>query len=136
MTPSGGPALRLFIADDSAPVAEMLTELLTAPGRVEVVGVADSETGTIDAIGRMKPDAVILDMQLRTGSGANVIRAVRGNTDIAHMQLLVMSNHASPQLKAGCLELGADGYFDKVKDLALLTRRIAELARRKEDGDL
>ena len=136
MSPPAPLPLKVFIADDSAPVAEMLTELLTAPGRVEVVGVADSETGTIDAIGRMKPDAVILDMQLKSGSGANVIRAVRGNTDIAHMQLLVMSNHASPQLKAGCLELGADGYFDKVKDLTLLTRRIAELARRKEDGDL
>ena len=136
MTPPGRLPLKVFIADDSPPVAEMLTELLTAPGRVEVVGVADSETGTLDALARVKPDAVILDMQLRTGSGANVIRAVRGNTDIAHMRLLVMSNHASPQLRAGCLELGADDYFDKVKDLTLLTRRIAELAQRKEDGDL
>ena len=136
MTAPGRLPLKVFIADDSAPVAEMLTELLTAPGRVEVVGVADSETAAIEAIGRMQPDAVILDMQLRTGSGANVIRAVRGNADIARMQLLVMSNHASPQLKAGCLELGADDYFDKVKDLALLTARIAELVRRKEDGDL
>lgn len=128
--------LKVFIADDSAPVAEMLTEILTAPGRVEIVGVGDSENAAIDGIERTKPDAVILDLQLKTGSGANVIRAVRGNMAIARTRVLVMSNHTSPQLRAGCLELGADDYFDKVKDLTLLTRRIAELAQRKEDGDL
>jgi hypothetical protein len=44
------------------------------------------------------------------------------------VQLLVTSNHTSPQLKAGCLELGAQAYFDKVKELAELTAKIAALA--------
>lgn len=134
MPPSGSLPLTVFIADDSPPVAEMLTELLTAPGRVEVVGVGDSEQGSIEAIVRMKPDAVVLDMQLRTGSGANVIRAIRADAQLAAVRLLVVSNHAAPQLKAGCLELGADDYFDKVKELGRLVRTITELADRKEAG--
>lgn len=132
MTPSGGPALRLFIADDSAPVAEMLTELLTAGGHVEVVGVGDSEAGAIEAITRIRPDAVVLDLQLGAGSGTNVLRAVRANAALADTRVIVMSNHASPQLKAGCLELGADDYFDKAKELPALTRRIGELVAEKE----
>jgi DNA-binding response OmpR family regulator len=79
---------------------------------------------------------VLLDMQLKSGSGANVIRAVRANAQLGAMRLIVMSNHTSPQLKAGCLELGADDYLDKVKDLALLTQRIGELAARKEKEGL
>jgi len=136
MPPCATLPLKVFIADDSAPVADMLTELLTAPGRVEVIGVGDSEAAAIEAIGRMKPDAVVLDMQLKTGSGVNVIRAVRAKPELSGLRLLVMSNHTSPQLKAGCLELGADGYFDKVKELAMLAQRIAELAAQKEKADL
>jgi hypothetical protein len=33
--------LRVFIADDSLPVSEMLAALLSDRGRVEVVGVGD-----------------------------------------------------------------------------------------------
>ncbi len=124
--------LKVFIADDSAPVAEMLTELLTASGRVEIVGVGESESGAIESITRMKPDVVVLDLQLKTGSGTNVIRAVRGNQALAGTRLIVTSNNDSPQLRAGCLELGADGYFDKLKELDGLSRRIAQLAGEKE----
>jgi len=57
---------------------------------------------------------------------------VRASFPFARTRLIVVSNHTSAQLKAGCLELGADDYFDKVKELALLTQRIGELAARKE----
>jgi DNA-binding NarL/FixJ family response regulator len=106
----------------------MLTELLAAPGRVEVVGVGDTESGTIDSIRAMRPDVVVLDLQLKAGSGVNVIRAVRQMDDLRGVRLMVTSNHVSPQMRNGCLELGADDYFDKVKELGKLTARINELA--------
>lgn len=123
--------LTVFIADDSQPVTEMLTELISAPGHIEIIGVGETEAGTIEAILRMKPDVVVLDLQLKTGSGANVIRAVRAIRELAAIQLVVASNHTSPQLKAGCLELGANGYFDKVKELGELTERLTQLADEK-----
>jgi DNA-binding NarL/FixJ family response regulator len=120
--------LRVLIADDNKPVSDMLTELVTEPGRIEVVGFGDSEATTLDAIRRLKPDVVVLDLTLKTGSGTNVIRAVRADPDLAATQLLVTSNHTAPQLRAACMELGADGYFDKVKELGELTARLAVLA--------
>jgi len=120
--------LRVLIADDSAQVSEMLTELIADAGRVDVVGVAESEDSAIDSIRRLRPDAVVLDLQLKPGSGTNVIRAVRSDPSLAATRLLVVSNHVSSQLKAGCLELGADGYFDKVKELGALTDRLAQMA--------
>jgi DNA-binding NarL/FixJ family response regulator len=127
-SPRGLP-LKVFIADDSQPVADMLIELITDPGRIEVVGVGDTETATMDSIRRLKPDVVVLDLQLKTGSGTDVIRAVRSDPSLAALQLLVTSNHTSPQLKAGCLELGAEAYYDKVKELGELTAKLTELAR-------
>jgi DNA-binding NarL/FixJ family response regulator len=124
---ASGP-LRVFIADDSKPISDMLIELISERGRIEVVGVGDTEDSTLEAIRHLKPDVVLLDLQLRTGSGTNVIRAVRADPGLATTRLWVTSNHTSPQLKAGCMELGADGYFDKVKELGALTTRLGELA--------
>jgi DNA-binding response OmpR family regulator len=123
--------LRVFIADDSAPIAEMLTELLQDSGKVEVIGVGETEAGAIESIRAMKPDVVVLDLQLKSGSGTNVIKAVRASPDLAHVRLMVTSNHTSPQMRAGCLQLGADDYFDKVKEIGALTARIAQLAQER-----
>lgn len=129
---AGGLPLRVLIADDSQPVAEMLRELISEAGRIEVVGTADSEASAMEAIHGLAPDAVVLDLQLRDGSGTEVIRAVRADSTLAAVHLLVTSNHTAPQLKAGCLELGAQAYFDKVKELAELAARLAALAAEKE----
>ena len=131
MPAADAPALKVFIADDSAPVAEMLTELLTSAGRVEVIGVGETEAAAIDSIRTLKPDVVVLDLQLKTGSGTNVIKAIRAIRELAGVRLVVTSNHDSPQLRAGCLELGANDYYDKVKELGELTQRIRQLAEEK-----
>ena len=125
-----GP-LKVFIADDSKPVADMLTELISQPGRIEVVGIGATEAAAIESIRALKPDVVVLDLQLQTGSGTNVIKAVRADQDLAATKLMVTSNHTSPQLKKGCLDLGADGYYDKVKELMDLARKLGELAEEK-----
>lgn len=132
MTSAGATVpLRVMIADDSEPVTDMLRELVSDPGRVEVVGTADSQASTLEAIRRLAPDAVVLDLQLRTGSGAEVIRAVRADPALAATRLIVTSNHTSPQLRDGCLELGADAYLDKVKELPQLAALLQRMARDK-----
>jgi DNA-binding NarL/FixJ family response regulator len=120
--------LRVLIADDSRPIADMLTELITDRGRVEVVGVGDSEDGVMRAIRDLKPDVVVLDLQLAAGSGTEVIRAVRADPVLKPTRLLVTSNHVSAPMRTGCMELGADHFFDKVKELDALAKRIGELA--------
>lgn len=119
--------IRVLIADDSVPVVEMLSELLAVPGSVEVVGTAESEAAAVASIRELKPDVVVLDLQLKGGSGANVIRALRADPALGGVRIAVTSNHTSPQLKAACLELGADRYFDKVKELRDLAAFVRNL---------
>lgn len=120
--------LKVFIADDSPPVAEMLSELLTSTGVADIVGVGETEEAAFEGIRTLLPDVVVLDLQLKGGSGTNVIKSVRAREELSGVQLMVTSNHDSPQLRAGCLQLGANGYFDKVKELGELTGRIRALA--------
>jgi len=118
---------KVFIADDSPPVAEMLTELIALPGRVEVVGIGKTEAETIDSVRALKPDVVILDMQLAEGTGTNVIKAIRSDPSLASVRIVVASNYTNPQLRTGCIELGADHFFDKVKELGALARCVQGL---------
>src|SRR5689334_18678514 len=120
--------LRVLIADDTKPVAEMLTELLSDEGRVAIVGIAESETGVIESIRSLKPDVVVLDLQLSSGSGTDVIRAVRADAALSATRILVTSNHVSTQMRDGCLALGAEAFYDKVKELGALAKKIDELA--------
>lgn len=119
--------LTVFIAEDSKPYAEMLAELISKPGRIEVVGFADSEGTAIERIFSLKPDVVILDMELRSGNGPALIRAVRCAPGLQDTKLIVMSNHTSPRLRARCLELGSDFFFDKSKDFDPLAAALADL---------
>ena len=114
--------LRVFIADDSPPVAEMLTELIALPGRVEVVGIGRTEASTIESVRALKPDVVVLDIQLKEGTGTNVIKAIRTDPSLASVRIVVASNYTNPQLREGCIDLGANHYFDKVKELGALAR--------------
>ncbi len=122
-----GP-LKVFIGEDSASVAEMLAALVADPGRIEVVGVAESESAAVESIKRDRPDVVILDLQLKSGSGTEVIRALRVDPGLQATCIIVISNHVSPNLRAGCLQLGADAYFDKLKELPALVAKLDELA--------
>ena len=123
--------LTILIAEDSKPVVEMLTELLAGAGRIEVVGVADSGSAVYESIRRLKPDVVVLDLQSKAGSGTDVIRAVRANEALRTTHIIVISSHASPQIRAGCLGLGANEYYDKVKELPTLAAKLGELAAAK-----
>jgi CheY-like chemotaxis protein len=105
----------------------MLTELVSIPGRVEVVGVGATEAGAIESVRALKPDVIVLDMQLEEGTGTNVIKAIRGDPSLADVRIVVASNHTNPQLRAGCLALGANFYFDKVKELGALARCLEEM---------
>ena len=109
----------------------MLAELVSDPGRIEVIGFADSEDTAIDRVMRLKPDVVIVDLQLRSGSGTGVIRAVRSSPELHRTKLIVMSNHPSPQIRKRCLELGSDYFFDKAKDFDPLMAALDELLARR-----
>ena len=120
--------IRVFLVEDSPIIRERLTESISAEGRIEVIGYADSESAAVAALRSAAFDAMVLDLQLKEGSGTNVIKAVRAERELAGVRILVTSNHTSPQLRAGCLELGADRYFDKVKELPALAACLSEMA--------
>jgi DNA-binding NarL/FixJ family response regulator len=109
--------VKAFIVEDSSVVRENLIAALEENTPVEVIGVAEDESSAIDWLTAADHpcDLVIVDIFLRGGTGLGVLKGIGG---IDHgMKRVVLSNHATPDIRAKCFELGADQVFDKSNEL-------------------
>ena len=103
--------MKVFIADDSPPVVERLTDLLRGLRGVELAGDAGDVAAVLRCVRQLQPDALILDLEMPGGSGLDVLRAVR--QDLPDLQVLICTNYPYPQYRRECLAAGANYFLDK-----------------------
>jgi len=124
--------LTVFIVDDSAQLAEILGELLADPGYVEIAGMADSVPIAIEAVGRLRPDVVIVDLQLKDGNGFQVAEGIAAMPGRDTIEVIFLTNHTSPEFMRRAAELGVRHFLDKSRDHAKVVELVqAKLGRRK-----
>jgi len=121
------PPLRVFLVEDSPIIRERLTESLTAPGRIEIVGHADTEQAAIAALAGAQWDALVLDLQLRQGTGLGVLKSIAGARPDGS-KVIVLTNYAIPQFRDRCVALGADYFFDKSREYYRVRSVLEEMA--------
>lgn len=102
---------KILIVDDSAVVRERLIQLLASLDGTEIVGQAgDAERGR-ELTRKLRPDVIIIDVQMRKGGGIDLLQ------DIKRMEpaprVIVLTNEAYPEIRSRCLDTGADYFFDK-----------------------
>ena len=85
----------------------LLAILASIPGAVSC-GHAAGATEAIAAIQAERPDAVVLDIQLESGNGFDVLKAVGASTAV-----YVLTNFANDAYRRKAESLGARGFFDK-----------------------
>ena len=110
-------SLRLFLVEDSPVIRENLSATLEEILAAKVVGTAETESEAITWLNSHAGewDLAIVDIFLRRGTGLGVLKglgALNGNT-----KRVVLSNHATPDIRVKCRELGADEVFDKSNEL-------------------
>jgi DNA-binding NarL/FixJ family response regulator len=119
--------MRVLIADDSAVIVERLADLIKDVPGVELAGQAGDVPEAIHCIQRLKPDAVILDLQMPGGSGLDVLRAVR--PDQPGLYVLICTNYPYHQYREECLAAGANYFLDKSGEFERIPRILSELIR-------
>ncbi len=130
--PQSSSPFRVFLADDSALIRSRVGNLLEAAG-ASTVGEGETPTGCIDQILALRPDVVVLDVQLEGGSGLQVLRAVRvAAPDVA---FVVFSNNSSSAYRKRYLLEGAARFLDKAEDSGLLVRAVAQAARPSDQSN-
>ena len=113
--------LRVMLVEDSKLLAERVREALDQLPDVEVVGTTDTEGGAVAMARASKADAMILDLQLRVGTGFGVLRTL-GKQRPA---VVVLTNFSLPAYAERARELGVEQFLDKGKDFERLPAAIA-----------
>ena len=123
--------LRTYVVEDSSVILDNLTETLEENAPVDVIGSADDEAGAIAWLRDPQHDCdlVIIDIFLRAGNGLGVLKSLAQLE--RHTCSVVLSNHATPEMRAKCTQLGADKVFDKsneIDEMLGYVKRLAEPA--------
>ena len=108
-------------------IRDNLIETLQELALVDPVGVADTEQEGKRWLAQNdgRWDLAIVDLFLREGSGLNILEACRDRKP--DQKIVVLSNHATSDVRWRCAQLGADAVFDKSTEIdALIEYCMAE----------
>ncbi|HEX8740660.1 MAG TPA: response regulator [Casimicrobiaceae bacterium] len=132
--PSGDALpLRVLLIEDSPLIRERLAESIIVAGRIEIVGQADSEHAAIGLLAATAWHAMVLDLQLRHGTGLGVLRALV-SVRPPGARVIVLTNYAFPQYRARSLALGADHFLDKAREYHRVREILDTLAQERITG--
>ena len=70
------PPIRVLIVDDEPLARQRIEDLLAAEDRVEIVASVDNGEAAVDAVRRLNPDLVFLDVQMPGKTGLDVVREI------------------------------------------------------------
>lgn len=85
------------------------------------------------AIGKERPDLIILDVMLPGMSGLDVCKKIKNNPEYMHIPVIIISAKSEELDVVLGLELGADDYVAKPFSLKVLFSRIKAVMRRGKE---
>jgi two-component system KDP operon response regulator KdpE len=115
----------VLVIDDERQILRALKAGLSAHG-YEVLTADTGEAG-LDAVATASPDCVILDLGLPDIDGTEVIRRLRGWSEVP---VIVLSVRDAGSAKVGALDAGADDYVNKPFAMDELLARMRATLRR------
>ena len=120
--PAPGGSVRILVAEDNADVAEILETLLSGETGLECVGAVPEAEEVAGALVRLRPDVLLLDLELNGVSGMDVLRACR--RDHPEIVVIILSGHTSPAIIREAKAAGAADFLIKPDDLPTLGDRL------------
>jgi DNA-binding NarL/FixJ family response regulator len=111
--PSGEPAaaLRIALIEDDRTMRSLLEKLIAKQADLELCGAWGSGEAALAALNALRPDVVVVDLELPGISGEDCIRALAAILPSA--AFVVLTVHENAERVFGALQAGANGYLLK-----------------------
>ncbi|MDW8115073.1 MAG: response regulator [Geminocystis sp.] len=117
----------LLIDDDKRFVDVLSYKLKTSGLPLEVDAMVDSE-GFLDKIRKIKPDLMIVDVQMPKLSGLDICRIVKKDPMLSRIPFIFLTGNLTPSLVSQLIKAGGDDFISKSKmDVELYPRIVAQL---------
>ena len=120
---------KTYLVEDNPVIRENLVGFLEDIADATVVAHASGEEEAVTWLQRHQDawDMAIVDLFLDQGNGLGVLDACRKRE--AHQKVVVLSNYATPDMRARSKAMGADAFFDKSAEIDLLLDYCERLSR-------
>jgi len=122
--------IRVLMIDDHPIVRSGIRMLLEKAGNIEVVGEAERGNDAVNLVKRLKPDVLLLDMEMPGKTGVEVARELEAAE--LPVRVLALSAHDDEEYIMNLLGNGAAGYLTKEEALDTIVDAIHGVANGEE----
>jgi len=121
--------VRILLADDHDVIRRGLRDLIERHAGWEVCGEAASGAQALAQATELKPDVVILDLNMPGTSSIEIAQAIR--TNLPDTELLIFTMHEGEEIIRAMINAGARGYILKSDPTSQIMAAIEALAEHR-----
>jgi pilus assembly protein CpaE len=124
--------IRVLIVDDIAETRENIRKLLQFESDLEVVGAANSGRSGIEAAKELRPDVVLMDINMPDMDGITATELIRQQTPAS--QVVILSVQGDPNYMRRAMLAGARDFLTKppaLDELTAAVRRAGKMAHQE-----
>ena len=129
----GVGAAKVLIVDDNEKNGALLNDLVLALGHAPVL--AESGLSALLQMRKQPPDLVLLDILMPEMDGYEVLERMKGDSNLRHVPVIMVSALDEVESVVRCIEKGADDYLVLPFNPTLLKARISACLEKKRFRD-
>jgi DNA-binding NarL/FixJ family response regulator len=103
--------ISVLLIDDHELIRDGLGTVIDMEPDMDVVGTAATVAEGLAAYDRLRPDVVVTDLQLQDGTGLDVVRTLRKQSN--DVGLVVLTMHSGDEQIFAAMQAGASGFVGK-----------------------
>jgi len=122
--------IRVLIVDDITDTRENIKRMLQFDSLIEVAGMARSGREAIDLSNQVKPDVIIMDINMPDMDGISATEAIRRK--FPYVQVVILSVQNDPNYMRRAMQAGVRDFLTKppaIEDLTAAIRRAGKMAQ-------
>ncbi|EMI46267.1 HD domain-containing phosphohydrolase [Rhodopirellula sp. SWK7] len=125
---------KIMIVDDEIANVLIVKKYLERAGYRDFETTTDS-TAALRILNATRPDVLLLDVNMPSVDGIEILRKVREEPQFRHLPVLILTANTDEQIKLTCLDLGATDFLLKPVDPMDLTPRVRNSLQAKSFQD-
>jgi DNA-binding NarL/FixJ family response regulator len=108
--------IRTLLVDDQPLIRSGIRALLESEDDIEVVGEAADGRTAVDLAIQLRPDIVLMDVQMPVMDGIEATRRIARDEGLTHARVVILTNYGLDEYVFEALRAGASGFVLKDSD--------------------
>ena len=108
--------IRTLLVDDQPLIRSGIRALLESEDDIEVVGEAADGRAAVDLAIQVRPDIVLMDVQMPVMDGIEATRRIAGDDGLVDARVVILTNYGLDEYVFEALRAGASGFVLKDSD--------------------